>query len=101
MNKKIVLLVCMLLLSVGLLSGCFSSIFTEDPKLLKIANSISPPFNVTSNMTFRYSYVLRIEKNDWYTADVYVEYDDAPWLDNWWGVLWFNEKGDYHFIERS
>jgi len=101
MNKKIVILVCLLLLSVGLLSGCYESKYTEDPKLLKIANSIFPPFNVTSNMTFRYSDIIEIEKHDWYSIDVYVEYYDEPWRDRWWGVMWFNEKGDYHFIKRG
>ena len=100
MNKKIVLLSCMLLLSVGLLSGCVGNNWTEDPKLLKIANTIPPPFNVTSNMTVEYSYVIGIEKNGWYTTDIRVEYDNAPWKNSWWGVLWFKENGDYHFIER-
>ena len=101
MNKSIVLLICMLVFSVVLISGCVKPMYTEDPKLLEIANSILPPFNVTGNMTIRYGNVIQIEKNDWYKIDVYVRYLNEPWKDEWWGSLWFKENGQYGFNERG
>jgi len=101
MNKKIVLLICMLLLSVGLLSGCIGSSYTEDSKLIKVTKSFPPPNNITENMTFEIYPYFRIEKDGWYSGDVYIEYIDEPWKDKWWGSVWFKKDGSYHYVERK
>jgi len=101
MYKKIILMISLMLILVGLMSGCIGQKFTEDAELLKIANSIPPPFNITDNMTFRYGKVISIEKNNWYKIDVYIEYLDTPWINSWWGSMWFKEDGTHHFIKRG
>lgn len=99
--KKQIIVIGIILLSIGMSSGCIGSVkFIEDSRLSAIADSIPPPFNVTDNMSVSYSTIIEVKKNNWYSVDVHVEYFDAPWNDKWWGTLWFKEDGSYHFIQK-